>query len=91
MNTIIRHFTFAALSASILSAAEPATPPKTFRTPSGNDQEIALNADWMPKREQTAKEYGQGIAFYSLAALSGEEPGKETVPELERLLNVTLE
>ena len=79
----MKTITLAALSASVILAAEPAAPlkPAPFRTPAGNDKEMALNPGWMPKLERTSKELGQTLAFYAMAALSGEEPGKETVPD----------
>ena len=79
----MKHIILAALSVTILTAAEPAAPlkPVPFRTPLGNDKEMALNPGWMPKLERTSKELGQTLAFYAMAALSGEEPGKETVPD----------
>lgn len=44
------------------------------------DQEMALANDWMPRRILTAQEMLRSLAFFSLAAINGAQPGHELVP-----------
>jgi len=44
------------------------------------DQEMALANDWMPRRISTAQEMLRSLAFFSLAAINGAQPGHELVP-----------